>query len=347
MSLVINTSDELREFIPELTYEKDWNALKPRVQLAEDDTIRKVIGPAMLNTFRALAQPEESGSPSGSASASGEADTHHAEALFRLRRAIAFLVAFDMTKTGDVFFTSSGLQTISSNTNKSAFEYQKRDMMNDYAEKLDTAIDDLLEYMEEHKDSFGDWTGTSYYTATKDLLVANATQFSQAVNINNSRRTFMVLRPFISDNETLYLVETLGEELYLKLKDFVKDPSTATDESQKNKMDILIGRYLVPALANYSMADAINMVSMRFAGEFVTFASWMGLNKNREQRLREETHDRTQRLVTRGSAMLKKALDYIISNAAAFPEFTVPETENTGSVKITNDVDNHHFLPGF
>jgi hypothetical protein len=80
-----------------------------------------------------------------------------------------------------------------------------------------TAMDLLLEILEENPDKFTSFT-EKYQTINKELLVSSSTVFSRYYNISNSRQTYLALLPSLRQVEDQFLHTFLCHELITALK---------------------------------------------------------------------------------------------------------------------------------
>jgi hypothetical protein len=115
--------------------------------------------------------------------------------------------------------------------------------------------------MEINKSEFPLWTASPFYTIHIEYFLQTTEQFSKSVPIGNSRLLFIQIKPLLFENEELYLVPLLGEELYLELKNKLKNNSLSTIERiLQDKINAYLSRMImfksIPYL-NISFKDGL------------------------------------------------------------------------------------------
>ncbi len=325
---IIKTAEQVAVIIPEITDEKEFSTIKPHIEFAEESILLPLIGEELLQYLRNYT-PDASGSASP-----GSAITHDiAQKLIKLCSAVtAYSFAFEYSKTGDVNFTSMGMQGIETGNFKGVFEYQKRDVMNAYAQKLDQATDSMLLYLEKVKPAM--WPAY-LRTDNNSLFINNAADFSRICNIFNSRRTFLAIKPIIEDVEISIILPITGKVLF----DILKQPSPQ-DSSARSTTIKTLKAYAIRAIANRVIADALDKVSLRLFSDGVSFASFLGIqSKDRNIMVSEKDNRKKAHLTTSESylTLIRKILE---DNAPQFPEYTPLDSGSVGH----DNTGRKHFL---
>lgn len=342
MKTIITNESIIQRYVPEITAEKDFSTMLPYLIHAEENEIKPLIGADFLQLLR-----DYDGDASASYSASNSGAV--ANSYIQLPRiidlaseVIAYNFAFEFAKTGDVHFTSMGIQTVSTETHKSAFEYQKNDVLKHYAQRFDTAVDNLLSFLEENNITFWpDHLRTHY----NNLFTRNASEFSKHCNIFNSRRTFLALRPIIEDVQLIHIRPVTGEKLFETLVSKIPDyhkPQDNLTKTQKIEHE-LITRLIPRAVANQAVADALNAVSLRLFGDGYSFASFIGLFNKVHSAYLKEKDDRVRLHQTRAQTYLGMIRDKLEKNADAFPDYPALPSEDP-DITYQNKKDKNHYL---
>lgn len=342
MNLLVNDTLQLQNYIPELTTEKDFSSIKPHISHAENNVLKKLIGAKLLTALRNY-DPDASGSSSASASGSAATDNQLAEARELAIAAVAYCFAFEFSKTGDVHFTSMGIQSIETNSHKGAYEYQKRDVMTQYASRFDMAVDNLLQYLDENNVSLWPEALRAEYKAS---FIQNAAEFSKHCNIFESRRTFIALKPLIADAHVLNIIPITGKALFDDLLSKVntfKDPAAQLTEKQKIEKDLVT--VIIPkAVANLVMADAIQTVSIKVFADGFTFSSFLGMNVKGYQEQLTEKDIRRKAHLDRAQVYLNTLRGILEASQALFESYTPLPVIDPTSTDIINSADRNHFF---
>jgi hypothetical protein len=346
MKSLITFSGQIFDHVPEITTEKDFNTILPFVKQAERVILTPIIGKEMLTflqNFDANSSGSESASASESSSESQSEKLSNPDAnvlKHTCQRICAYSFAFEFSKTGDVHFSSMGLQSIETQSHKGVFEYQKRDVMNAYAQRLDESIDHLLDLLDEIKPAIWPKELRGKYTTA---FILNAFRFSNYCNIFNSHRTFAALKPLIEDAELIRLKPVIGEQLLEKLKLTASGRKKDTDSEQRVRLEGILISVLIPrALANFAIADAIDTVSLRVFADGVSFASYLGLSERKMGEAITEKEVRKRAHLTRGETYLAEIRELLQQNTDIFPEYT--PLDPAISTSIPNTAESNHFI---
>ena len=89
-------------------------------------------------------------------------------------------------------------------------------------------LDMVLEYLEENKDQFPEWTESRYFTLRAGNYIRSVVQFQELgkVDIDYSRLTFEKLRPLMSNIEERFITNWVGEELDATLRSVLDSEQT-------------------------------------------------------------------------------------------------------------------------
>lgn len=350
--MLIKTKEDFHAYTGLISLNKAYSSYKPSIEWAMSFHMIPLIGEALYQKLESgqdgsenSGSPSISGSGSQSASGSGSQPDHSmqfAKLLEKARLAEACFAAFDFSQISDVHITAQGMQTIGSDTHKTAYEYQKRDVRNYFAQKADTATDDMLAYMEKHKDVFTDWSNDEeLYTQTKEFLINDAAGFSRYCDIGNSRRTWLQLRYAMRDAVELFIKPTIGAEVYDAIVEKIKKK-----EALSAKQGLLV-QSLKPAFANLSLAEALPDMTVRISGERVMLASFFSPGDKMAEQHAEMKLKIAERRKQRGQAYLDAAVRYIKANLSDFPGAPYEAEDTSEGFLLENEPDSKHFVSPF
>ena len=196
----------------------------------------------------------------------------HTTLIYFAKKAISLLAVHRNYSTFDVQLEKGGLKNKAGKESKATKEEKEEHKALFLSEGLAT-IDDMLQYLETHKDDFQEWKSSEAYTILTNSLVNNTGVFQEFVNINNSRATFLRLKPHIRKIEDLELSNIIAPELYETLLDSYK-------EKNQTELKMKLTGYLQAIIVNRAMADAM-LKSAIIKDKYNTFTTYddTGLNK--------------------------------------------------------------------
>ena len=150
-----------------------------------------------------------------------------------------------------VSVSSQGIQVIETQTHKTAPQYRVQNLKENWIRRANTSLDLVLKFLDEHREDY-----SAYICQDADLFLRNTLEFNSEVDIRESRRVFVALKPVIRSVERKYIRPALSSELFDDLKSALKSNEELT-EDQKVLLDLIR-----PALAHLTMARALVEISI-------------------------------------------------------------------------------------
>jgi hypothetical protein len=210
--------------------------LQADILLAEADHLQPLLGD-FYNTFLALAEADYT--------------ARQRQLLYLLRSAGANLSMVSWLDIGQVTISGAGVQIISDGSAKTAFQWQIKDLKASFSRKGFNALEKVLGLLDAYPNDFPDWADSAAAVRSQELLVPSAAAFSEHVNISFSRLTYQELMPTLRKVETFALEPIIGFDFFFELKLQQARGTTTNDNRQ------LLERYIRPALANLTIAQAV------------------------------------------------------------------------------------------
>lgn len=143
-----------------------------------------------------------------------------------------------------------------------AFEWQyERDdaaMMN----KFHKTMDRLIKFLDDNQNNIAAWKNSTAQQTIRGLFIKDATTFQYYFPIDNSRRFFVVISPFIKEIQEKKIKPALGESEYNALLTKWKEQST-------EEADDTLLSYIKPVLAWFTMEMAVKALSIQALPEGV------------------------------------------------------------------------------
>ena len=341
MIMLIKNKTLFTKFAGVVSVHKSFESYSPSIEWAKDFHMVPLLGQKLYSKLAAIEvpAPEGSGSPAP-ASGSPALDPIVLQLLAKAQLTEALFAAFDFSQISDVQITSQGLQTISSDTHKSAYEYQKRDLQNYFASKADSATDSMLLYVEHNKAALATWSGDeSLSPLSYELIIASADEFSKYCDIGNSRRTFLSLQFSMCDVIYLHVLPAIGELVYSGLV------SKLSAGNPTDSRDVKLLSLLKPAIANLTLAEALPDLTVRFVGDSVFYTSFFAPPFKQQEIYNKHKIATADRRRIKGSSYLDAAVNFITGNAEYFA--IEPIISDTTTFTLENDEDSKHFVSPF
>jgi len=242
---LISTIDEFRAHVA-LNASADDNyfaLLQPDLLLAEYDYLRPALGSDFFDELLGATADEAT----------------------ELRRLLAFALAnltmVSFLDVAQVQISGSGVQIISTDREKTAFQWQINALKANLSRKGFNGLEKALGYLEQHAAAFPTWASSDTAQRARGQFLASASEFSAYYNISNARLTFQALASLLPKTESFRLHPALGEEFFDELKQQLRMAALTPENEQ------LVTDYLRPALAHLTMAQAIGELGFSLNGQ--------------------------------------------------------------------------------
>ncbi len=295
---LIKTSAQIQEHVT-VNFNFDWATISPFVKQAERQYIKSFIGSTLYTDWDTTAPT------------TGKAK----EAYDLFVEASANLAMLKYVPQGNVSVSDGGIQTNSNEFAKPAEWWQIRDLQRAFETNGLSAIDEALVIMEDNESDFSDWVGTEGYTIFKELFTPKTQDFQRFFNINNSRRTFLALRPYIYESQ-----EQILNWLDASTLSIIK---SGDDLESKQAL-----KYLQGAQVNHTVAKAASsgMFLLKSSGMFTRSEEASLSNTKIDKLSEEELYRLKQDRTVAGDEYLKKLKEFLLEHPDKFPDFVDPST---------------------
>lgn len=174
-----------------------------------------------------------------------------AKLLEMVRKPLALYALWLGADEFGVSVSSQGIQVIETPTHKTAPQYRVQNLKENWIRRANTALDLVLKFLDEHRDDY-----PAYICQDADLFIRNTLEFNTEVDIRESRRVFVALKPVIRSVERKYIRPALSAELFDELKQVLQS-NTEMSKEQKALMDLIR-----PALAHLTISRALMEISI-------------------------------------------------------------------------------------
>ncbi|MEI6577695.1 MAG: DUF6712 family protein [Bacteroidota bacterium] len=255
--MLFNKSDngiaELKSILGFIYASNSFDNLKTDLMLTEDD-MRLLLGNKLYEAVEAHYLSEDY-----QVDAQDDADFLFLDKLVEfVRQPIAFYAFRAYAAHSDVTHSDKGRQIFVSENEKPAFQWQVERDDQAMLYKAHRLTDRMLDFIEINKDQTfleDNWTSEPAYQATKQLFLNSAREFQQVYPIDESRRFFLAVVPFIREVENTVMLAVLGSEKFQSLKVAIADGTTTADDAR------IIQLVKIP-LALYTMVTALKRLGI-------------------------------------------------------------------------------------
>jgi hypothetical protein len=217
----------------------------PYIGEAQETFIKPVLGDTLYQQLQETANPivrEPEQKP---------VDTHLFDLLEMIRKPLALYALWLGADEFGVSISSQGIQVIETPTHKTAPQYRVQNLKENWIRRANTSLDLVLKFLDEHKEYY-----PGYEQQDADLFIRGTLEFNSEVDIRESRRVFVSLKPVIRSVEKKYIRPTLSAELFDELKNAWKSDDDLTTAQ------LVLLDFIRPALAHLTMARALLEISI-------------------------------------------------------------------------------------
>lgn len=202
---------------------------------------------------------------------------------------------------GQLNIGSTGFRIVVSASEKTAFQWQINDLETSARNIGYTALEGLLEFLEENKSSYTAWTASETYAEAAVCFVPTAKEFSRVFNIRNSRLTYLRVVGIMQRVESNQIKGALCTPLFLELK----AQMLARNLSPENQKLLEL---IKPAVVLFSMHRALLELSVKITDNGV-----MLFNNNNSQTTQVEQPAELSRLEKMREEAKTEAEAYLLS----------------------------------
>lgn len=305
MATLIKTIEELKQYVS-VNKSLKWQSVEPYIKQAERKYIKPLTGAILYDDYATTA-------PTGV----------EAEVYQLLREASANLAWFLYVPLATLQVSDHGISVAEGEHYKSANWHQIRDLRRSFIDAGFYALDEALKIMEANEVTFDPWADTEGYTIIKELFVTRTETFNRWYNINNSRKTFLALRPYMLETHHQYFTSQLNTNTRNTI-------ATGTKAVHKQVLNLMQA-----AMVNYAVVKAVD------SGAFDLSIEGLQPKLSELPNSKNNTYDEVQisriksERLTAAEQYYKKAIALITDNSTDFPDFTAKAVANFVKPKNT------------
>jgi hypothetical protein len=315
---LFKTIAEVKLYWPTLSSSKIEN-IKPFIDQAERDFIITAIGKFQYDELNEWYNTE---TPAENAALTA--------LLAKVQASLALYAYYLWIPSGQLQIGDSGIRIATTDTLKTAFQWQIDELQDSILRQAGTAMDALLEFLEENKDDYGVWATSDAYTKFKDCFIKTAAEFTTIYNaLGGSRVNFAAIKGTMKKVQDFVLIPELSAAFY----DELMEQYLADDLTPENAKVIPI---IQKTLAHLTMAAAITQLSAKISENgilvFNTSASRI-VSKQKEPAPPYMLTKMEQQAKADGLAYLSMLRKFLADNITDYP------TYETGGSYSSDGVD--------
>ncbi len=237
-------------------------------------------------------------------------NAHMLALLPYVQKPLLLLSIYDYLGEGHAQVNDAGVMV--ANRDKTAYAWQVEKLLTSYIEKAYFCLDELIKYLNKNKEDFEAWATSSAYSLSREFFINTPDEFQQFVNIRESYRMLVVLKPSMRQIESGRIKNTVGKVLFDDLKDGILKDDLTADELELMPM-------LLPAVAFLTMADSIENLNVELTADGGYVQS---LAKNETTNIERKAADDVKlrsyydKLKQKGDGWLTELADYLNTNAS-------------------------------
>jgi len=229
--------------------------------------------------------------------------------LMRIRIPISLYALWIGADEIAVSISAQGIQTVQTDSHRPAMQYQIMNLKESWIARANANMDLLLKYLEDHRSDFPD-----YSPIDNDLFIHNAREFQKIIDIRESRRVFISLKPIITSIERKYILPTLGKDYFDELKKNLNGSgSSDISDDDSSVLDLIR-----PSLAHLTMARALQEISIDILdwGVFETASNTFDKVQGKANANKDRIGIMVEACQRDGEAELKGLQEYLDTNAS-------------------------------
>jgi hypothetical protein len=256
------------------------------------------------------------------------------EVLIPLRKASAYYGSYEAMGHVNVQIGALGARTPNSDESTQVRQWEFLMGRKEAIVKADFYLDKALKIMENDPDAYPTWSESEAYTEYTSRLLTTAADFRKngKLNIEDSRRLYMKLVPFMDKAVDQQIIDCTGQDLYDQLLQLRSD-GEALSAKQRNLLS-----FIDAALAHYAMYLAAPHLVLDFSDQGIRLVSTQD-GQNNKQPNQQVYENWRKELYGDARHYLSRAKKYLDDNAADFPLYENSDAADNNTPDYT--IPNH------
>jgi hypothetical protein len=326
--MLFKNTAEVKSFCGTLNASTKWVTLSGYVESAEQKYIIPMIGQPLYDYIDALYNDTPPLGPEDS------------KLLKAIQRPLAFytmleLFPYMLANVGDAGISEPTGQNLTGINQWKYFQTLEK-----YCSDGDLFLETLLQFLENAPAiDYPDWTDSDAQKAARGLIINSAATLANYAAVAQSRRAFLLLRPFIQRCELQYIRPMLGVVMFDSLKASILGGTLSADQK------ILIDQYLSPLLVSYTFKDALHKLAFQFSGIGVRFLSDSDAIKQRLAADPIVVGGQVENYRQDAERLFNETKRFLEANPTLYPDYEYPLSETV--LPAPDEPLNDTFSPSF
>ncbi len=290
----------------------NFPAVKPTIRIVEEHHIVPALGTTLYNALNDKYTTAES-----------TLTDAEKNLLEYCRRAIGPYTAYYYTPKAEIKVGDSGAQRAETTTNKTAYGYQVKNYREQTLRDGESAVESLLQFLEDNKIQFPDWQNSDAFKDYRSLFIKTGSEFKTLLPSHSPNRNYCAMRSKMYDVENNNIIPAIGEDLFDYLKAIDQNP----DGTFSPKETILVFK-LKKAIAYLTVGYALPFLAARIDANGITVISLHNSVASINEESRTAASDKTienfmKSCISSGEAWLQNAINYCAKYPLDFPLFPI------------------------
>jgi hypothetical protein len=264
--MLFNSIGELTKLTGFLYSYNNFENIKTDLELAEED-LRQVVGDEIIDAAILHYKSEDFEAPNPDPV---ETDFELWTKLVRfIQLPVAYFAIHSFSQNTDISHEDSGRKVkIDAEHEKLPWEWMLEKDEKAILKKAHRTTDRLIAFLDKNIEVFTEWAESDFRKAIRGQFIDSAAMFNAIYPIDNSRRFFLTISPFIREAERKYILPVLGEEIYKAMKSALSLVEPVETEPTETDPDGLLPLIRVP-LALFAMSIAMLRLAVEVLPEGV------------------------------------------------------------------------------
>jgi hypothetical protein len=326
--MLFSTSEEFIEYIP-ASKNILFAAYKPMINTAELDDIIP---------FLSQEQYDDLNSTYNNGEGVHSLSESQKDLLHRVRRPLANIALVRYSAFGNLSIGNSGFTISTPDNTAVASQWRVEDLKRECTKEYFQGIERMLQFLEANTGLYSLWAESSSFTQFKECFINTADEFNSYFFINNSRRTFLSLKPVMKLKEEVISGIT-GQALFDQIKDQILNDTLSAPNSALLKLikPAVVYHTMVEALPHMQLVYTENGPQLIESSNSLTQVVAKSVDSQKLERILISCRENA-------ASKSKDLQDYLYLNHAIYPLFEADSTVYKPTASDSyNDPDNSTF----
>ncbi|KOY86030.1 hypothetical protein AD998_07625 [bacterium 336/3] len=294
--MLLCSTQDVKKYVGSIQKSTSWDTLKTYVSLAENFSIKPIIGQALYNALDVV----------DFTSLSSELKT----LLEYVQRALAYATVLRGLPELYATISDTGVQQQNPENSTPANQWVVSGLKESFTQSADDCINSLIQFLDDNATDYTDWENTAFVQKRSNLLIKSANELSDHIYFPNSHYAFWKMYAFFGIAERKHLTPSISEELLQEFKD-------ATTPTAKEKKAIQKAK---DALAHFAFYEAIPALQFKIVGGsllITTYSDGIAVKSNDYKILK----DLKEKTFQDAQGFLVELKSYLDENSDDFPTY--------------------------